>query len=557
MQNFDKKRNKKVFEIIVILKVIYVISCLLAIASFVTFEEQAKDAITITISISIILTILMGYFLWISIYSKNRIDKSPKFLDYLETSILIGMFILVVFYTGKGESGYKLLSIFIVIISSIQFGKNYGASASIIQIVAILVISIMFTSEDKEMLRLYFERDLVLSAALFVIAIILGMYVDTEREHSKELRELANKDELTGLYNHRYFQEYLNNTLIEADKNNKEVSLLFMDIDYFKNYNDVNGHQAGDLLLEKIGKILNASMRENDIVARYGGEEFAAVLPDTTEEDAIKIGEDIRNAIQQTKFEGQENQPNKNITISIGVSSYPNRAINKHQLINTADDALYRAKSFNKNRVESYHSILYDLCREINIPEETIKSLKTFINMINIKDRYTYGHTERVVIYCKWFAQSMGLSEHDQVQIQIAAYLHDIGKLEIPEEVLNKKGRLTDEEFNMLRNHPQAGVDLIHHIAPLKDFRSIIRHHHERYDGKGYPDKLQKDEIPYLARMITIADSFDAMTSNRPYNTRKSHEEGIQELRANAGTQFDPYLVEKFIEMLEKYKDNF
>ena len=156
MQNFDKKRNKKVFEIIVILKVIYVISSLLAIASFVTFEEQAKDAITITISISIILTILMGYFLWISIYTKNRIDKSPKFLDYLETSILIGMFIIVVFFTGKAESGYKLLSIFIVIISSIQFGKNYGVASSIIQIVAILAISIMFTSGNERNVKVIF-----------------------------------------------------------------------------------------------------------------------------------------------------------------------------------------------------------------------------------------------------------------------------------------------------------------------------------------------------------------------------------------------------------------
>ncbi len=330
-----------------------------------------------------------------------------------------------------------------------------------------------------------------------------------------------------------------------------------MDIDYFKNYNDINGHQSGDLLLKQIGKILKESIRENDVVARYGGEEFAAILPNTDEESAIEIGEKIRSAIQNTKFVGQENQPNKNITISIGVSSYPTRAISKHQLINTADDALYRAKSFNKNRVESYHSVLDDLCKQMDIKEDTIKSLKTFINMINLKDRYTYGHTERVVIYVKWFAQMLKLKEEHQAQIQIAAYLHDIGKLEIPEEVLNKKGRLTNTEFQMFKDHPEVGVGLIQNIKPFEAFVPLIKHHHERYDGGGYPDGLKGHEIPYLARMLTIADSFDAMTSNRPYNVRKSHEEGIEELRLNAGLQFDPELVEIFIEMLEKYKENF
>ncbi len=345
--------------------------------------------------------------------------------------------------------------------------------------------------------------------------------------------------------------------MIDSQENIKDLSLLFMDIDYFKNYNDINGHQAGDLLLKQMGRILKNSIRQGDVVARYGGEEFAAILPNTSEEDAIEVGERIRTSIQNTIFKGQENQPDKNITISIGVSSYPRRAINKHQLINTADDALYRAKSFNKNRVESYHSVLDDLCKQMEIPEDTIKSLKTFINMINLKDRYTYGHTERVVIYVKWFAQMLKLKEEDQVQIQIAAYLHDIGKLEIPEDVLNKRERLTDEEFQMFKDHPQVGVDLIQHIKPFKPFIPFIKHHHERYDGRGYPSGLKGQEIPYLARMLTIADSFDAMTSNRPYNVTKNHEEGIQELRANSGAQFDPELVEKFIEMLEKYKDNF
>ncbi len=557
MENFEQKRDKKVFEIIVILKLIYIVLGIIAVISSNSPDRNIENILKIFINGSIVLLFVIGYFSWIAYFDKSKKEDFPKIKNFIETFLLIVVFIIILYNTGFEESDYKLISIFIVIIGALEFGKNYSLCISTSVSFIILAADFIMAYNDYNRLSGYFERDMLLISALFVSSLILGMYVDIEKEHTKELQDLANKDDLTGLYNHRYFQEYLGRSIEEIDKTNSEVSLLFMDIDYFKNYNDINGHQAGDLLLKSIGQILKSNIRENDIVARYGGEEFAAVLPYTNEEDAIEIGEKIRNAIQNNDFYGQENQPNKNITISIGVSTYPTKATTKHQLINTADDALYRAKSFNKNRVESYHSVLDDLCTQIGIEKETIKSLKTFINMINIKDRYTYGHTERVVIYARWFAQHINLSEKDQVTLQVSAYLHDIGKLDIPEEVLNKKEKLDDEEYKMFLNHPKAGVELIKNIKGFEPFIPIILHHHERYDGRGYPNKLKGDEIPYLARMLTISDSFDAMTSHRPYNKRKSHEDAIEELRKNAGTQFDPNLVEDFISMLEKYKDNF
>lgn len=560
MSNFEKKRDKKVFEIILILKLIYIVLGIVAIISVYSPVSAGKDLEEtmkfITMG-SVVLILMSIYFFWISNTNKDKVNKLPKLKNILDMFLLILVFILVLSSTGLEKSGYKIISIFIVIIGALEFGKNYSLGIAISTSTIILFIDFITTLNKPELLRVYFEKDIVLISALFVCALILGMYVDTEKEHSKELQDLANKDDLTGLYNHRYFQEHLSNIIKEAESNNKEVSLLFMDIDYFKNYNDVNGHQSGDVLLKDIGSILRSCMRKNDIVARYGGEEFAVILPDTDEYEAIKIGEKIRISIQNTDFYGQENQPNKNITISIGVSTYPTKASTKHRLINTADDALYRAKSFNKNRVEAYHSILNDLCRQVGIEEETIKSLKTFINMINIKDRYTYGHTERVVIYSKWFSKYMNLCEEDMIKLQISAYLHDIGKLEIPEEVLNKREKLTDEEYQMFLNHPKAGVELIKNIKEFESFIPIILHHHEKYDGTGYPSKLKGEEIPYLSRMLSIADSFDAMTSKRPYNDKKDYNEGIKELRKYAGTQFDPVLVEEFILTIEKYKDNF
>ena len=557
MSSFEQKRNKQVFEIIVILKMIYIILSMIPIASFFNLKNEIRSLVLMAIVISIMLITVLAYFSWIVIYTKNRINKSPQLLDYIETICMLVVFIFVILSTGLQDSGYNLLSIFIVLIGAIQFGRNYSLRISIITTLIILIIDFVSIGPNKQVLSIYFEKDLVLFSALFVTAFILGMYVDIEREHTKELKNLANVDELTGLYNHRYFQEFLQKSIDEADKKKQEVSLLFMDIDYFKNFNDINGHQAGDLLLKEISQILKYCIRDTDAVARYGGEEFAVILPNTTEKNALKIGERIRSSIQSTYFKGQENQPDKNITISIGVSSYPKRAISKHQLINTADDALYRAKSFNRNRVELYHSVLDELSENRDINIDTVKSLKYFINMINIKDRYTYGHTERVVIYSKYFGEYINLTEEEKIKLQVSAYLHDIGKLEIPEEVLNKKEKLTQSERQMFINHPQVGVDLIKNIEQLSEFKLIIKHHHERYDGNGYPSGLKGLDIPYLSRILTIVDSFDAMTSNRTYNKVKTKEEAIKELRDQAGKQFDPDLVEKFINMLEKYKDKF
>ncbi|MGL5694687.1 MAG: bifunctional diguanylate cyclase/phosphohydrolase [Peptostreptococcaceae bacterium] len=560
-QEFDNRRSENVFRLVIILKILYIMLALIATLSKLGSNFILKDNIVMVSITGCIILIMMNYYLsWSVNYTKDRVYEKSQKRDYVESIALIVIFVLVL-GINRFESDYKILSILAVIIGAIQFGQIYSCGVSLCYTIIILGLdllagisrfqSILGLKEDFHINN--FEKDLVLVAVLFIISVVVGMYVDIERKYFKELKKVANMDELTGIYNHRYFQESLTNMIRRADDNNTELSLLFMDIDYFKHYNDTHGHQVGDSLLREVGKILKSSTRDGDVVARYGGEEFAVILPSTDQEDAIKVGERIRKNIEKYPFKGQESQPNKNVTMSIGVSTYPSVASSKYDLIETADHALYKAKAFNRNRVEYYRNILDELYGNKDIDREVLDNLRKFVRMINQKDKYTYGHTERVVTWCKSFGRFIKLSYEEQIKLQIGAYIHDIGKFNLGKDVLNKKNNLNDDEFEVFKTHCSQGVDFIKSIDCLEEFIPIVKYHHERYDGRGYPDGLKGDEIPYLARILTIIDSFDSNISSKQYTSNKVIEEAKQDLIDNAGTLFDPKLVLQFAQLLEEH----
>lgn len=553
MNKFDHERKLKILEILVGLKFLYIILASFNIISYYNVTLNKGNIVFVII----IACCIVPFMVFCSKMIYGDMEKSffnmPIIYNIMEMIVILGLFIILMSNTGGSNSSFKYIGSIIVLIVSIQYKREVSFWINIVVCLIILGFNLvevdyLSLSKNFDIIR-NFEGDIILVSSLMITSFILSLYINIENDYNLKLKELAVKDGLTGLFNHRSFQDILGSYIKNSKRENKEVSLLFMDIDNFKNYNDVNGHQRGDWLLTRLGEVLMNTVGDLGIVTRYGGEEFAVILYNQSEDTALNLGELIRQNIQNTYFIGQEHQPNKHITLSIGVSTYPKVAKTKKELIELADNALYRAKSFDKNRVERYYNILDEI--DPSIDKKSLESVANMLNNINMKDKYTYGHSERVVIYAKKFATYLQMKDKDKKELLLGAYLHDIGKLEISKELLTKREKLSESEFNILRQHPTLGSDLVSSIKEFAYVIPLIKYHHEKYDGTGYPSKLKGDDIPYLARILTIIDSFDAMTSKRPYNIRKDYKQAIGELEKCAGSHFDPELVYKFIEMLQ------
>ncbi len=559
MNEIDKHKYKQLNDIVAVVKISTLLFTGMIIIQYFFSDGILKNNILYSqygiILVGFITCLLLFIYVIWKFYTPSKLkNKHSLLFQIIENITFVIIFSVVILISGANTSGCKILFLFIIITTTMQSGLKQGMIFALISSIIILGVDILYIPNVE--INRYFENDLILVGVFFLTAWPLGFYVKIEGEHIERLKDLANEDGLTGVYNHRYFFDALEKELENSKENKQKLSVIFIDIDYFKNYNDLYGHQEGDKVLKKIGSILKDSIRIGDTVARYGGEEFAVILPNTDEVIASHIAENIRQFIEKEYFYGQQNQPNGNLTVSIGISIYPDKAKDEFELIKSADDALYKAKFFNKNRVETYVSILEEIKRDISEDEvKLVTSIKTLISVINAKDRYTYGHCERVVLYSRLLANKLNLSEEDKNSLIYGAYMHDVGKINIAKEILIKKMPLNDEEWNLLKEHPQNGVDIIKPVTSLKRIEAIILHHHEKYDGSGYPKGLKGKEIPYLARVLTVVDSFDAMTSNRPYNKRKTYEEGMEELKKWSGRQFDPEIANKFIEVIKENKD--
>ncbi len=369
--------------------------------------------------------------------------------------------------------------------------------------------------------------------------------------HAAELAKLATMDALTGLPNHRATVAALDQEIERSRRYNRPCSVIFLDIDHFKQINDRHGHLTGDAVLRHFGTLVREALRAIDLLGRWGGEEFVAILPETTRDEAMMVAERLRSAVAA---HGLIDPMPSHLTCSLGVASYPLDAEERDALLRAADEALYSAKRLGRNQVRSAG----DMSLWVESPEQAGRhigiagTVEAMAALVAARDRYTSHHSDVVGMLAARLARRLNLAPALIEQTRIAACLHDIGKVAVPDAVLLKPGRLTDEEWVLMRAHPDVGADVLLRVPDLAPIAPIIRAHHERWDGGGYPDGRSGQEIPIAARIITVVDAYAAMRSDRPYRAARPVAESLAELRRCAGTQFDPRVVDAFVALLQE-----
>jgi diguanylate cyclase (GGDEF)-like protein/putative nucleotidyltransferase with HDIG domain len=387
------------------------------------------------------------------------------------------------------------------------------------------------------MLVVLWQRSPFLSVVLVGPLLAIQLY---QRAIVRALRamRLALTDPLTGLGNHRHFHERLERELQHANERRLPLTLCFIDVDDFKRINDRFGHPAGDRVLSLIA----GRLRQTGEAFRLGGDEFALLLPGYGESTALTAASSIVERISAIDLDQVGS-----VTVSAGVAISPQHAAERDELIRLADSALYWAKEYGKNRVRAYRPDVIELAelkRLASGPDRAarFRAAASLARAVDARDVYTGSHSQRVAELAARIARRLGLPEEEVELTRLAASLHDLGKLAIPEEILRKPGPLTEPERIVLERHPQIGFRMLESLGvdPVADW---VLHHHERWDGSGYPDGLPGEQIPLGARIIFVADAYDAMISERVYRRRVSPQEAVAELARCAGTQFDPHVV--------------
>jgi diguanylate cyclase (GGDEF)-like protein len=388
------------------------------------------------------------------------------------------------------------------------------------------------------------QRDPWLSVALVGPLLAIALY---QRSTFKAIRamRLALTDPLTGLGNHRSFHERLQRELVVAEEEGTSLALCLVDFDDLKTINDHFGHPVGDLVLGQVA----SRLRQGGESFRLGGDEFAVLLPRQDERQATAVARSIVERVAALDVEGVGP-----VTVSAGVATYPTHGSSRDELIRLADSALYWAKKEGKNRVRAYaaESILRANLEQLaDTPARAAQyqAAESLAKAVDERDAYTGSHSQRVGEYSARIARRLGADESAVELTRLAGNLHDLGKLAIPEDVLCKPSTLSEAECLMLERHPQVGFRMLESLG-VQPVAEWVLHHHERWDGAGYPNRLAGDQIPLGARIIFVADAYDAMTSERAYHEALTQQEALAELERCAGTQFDPAVVRALREEL-------
>ena len=369
---------------------------------------------------------------------------------------------------------------------------------------------------------------------------------------------LATVDPLTGIANRQAILSHVEEELDRAVRYHRPVSLIMVDLDHFKRLNDSYGHAAGDAVLREVAQQLSGNVRSVDVAGRYGGEEFLILLPETDVDAAAALAEKLRRVVASSEVRTQDGD-RLTITMSAGVAGGLGRAIPIDSLVRDADAALYAAKALGRNQVYVFRETSDDgtirrapvaaaaRARALDVGRDAMAAAQdVLIAALTGREGWTGKPSTLIAEASVSLARAIDLPDAELERIRTASLLHDLGKLAVPDEILAKEGDLGAAEWRVVTEHPKIGQIVLEQAGALRDAATIVLHHHERFDGRGYPLGLAGADIPVGARIVAIVEAYEAMVAGRPYRDAISHDEAIVELRGQAGAQFDPEIVEVF-----------
>jgi diguanylate cyclase (GGDEF)-like protein/PAS domain S-box-containing protein/putative nucleotidyltransferase with HDIG domain len=362
---------------------------------------------------------------------------------------------------------------------------------------------------------------------------------EAQEQTLSEALDRAERDPLTGLLNHHAFHQRLEDEARYALSAGRSFALVLMDMNNFKFFNEAYGHAAGDVVLREVANALRAFLGPNDLAARLGGDEFALLLPDI--EDLSCLSQRLDRTILNLGYCPPDHATEIPIGVAAGIALFPRETVNVAEAVNLADERMRRNKY---GATDAFAETTREL---LTHSLQGFSMLDALVAAVDNKDRYTRRHSEEVMRYALWIAETMNLPTADRETLKVAALLHDVGKIGTPDRILRQPTALTEIEYEAMKQHAALGALLVAAVPGMEHIVPAVRHHHENWDGSGYPDGLAGEDIPFYARLLAVADTYSAMTTDRPYRKALSPEAAWLVIASGAGVQWDPNCVAAFL----------